>query len=129
MAEPSVVRNVVKSGWSAGGGQGKRDLRSFFWSEVVRRNMLVASDHHQWTHFRIHNSLSVQLSNLSIQEEFVDNSLEYFNDIHLFNEKLMDYLVYYTQIRPHKSLGNLAPLGCPVSKGIFSQMCVTSTVG
>ena len=70
----------------------------------------------------------IERFNRTIQEEFVDMSLEYFNDIHSFNEKLMDYLVYYNQVRPHKSLKNQAPLGYLVSQDILSNMCVTSTL-
>lgn len=69
----------------------------------------------------------VERFNRSIQEEFVDYNVEYLFETQIFNQKLMDYLLYYNQIRPHKSLDNQTPLGYLVSKGIISQMCVTST--
>ncbi len=68
----------------------------------------------------------IERFNRSIQEEFIDNNLEYFSDTKQFNEKLMDYLIYFNQVRPHKSLQNQTPLGYLVSKGILSNMSVTS---
>jgi transposase InsO family protein len=69
----------------------------------------------------------IERFNRSIQEEFVDNNLEYFFETDKFNERMMEYLVYYNQVRPHKSLKNQTPLGYLVSQGILSNMSVTST--
>jgi len=69
----------------------------------------------------------IERFNRTIQEEFVDNNLEYFKDTEVFNTKLMDYLVYYNQVRPHKSLKNQTPMGYLVTKELVSVMSVTST--
>lgn len=69
----------------------------------------------------------IERFNRTIQEEFVDNNLEYFMDAEVLNQKLMDYLIYYNQVRPHKSLNNQTPMGYLVSKDILSHMSVTST--
>lgn len=47
----------------------------------------------------------IERFNRTIQEEFVDGHLDLFGDMHTFNDKMMDYLVYYNTVRPHKSLG------------------------
>jgi len=52
----------------------------------------------------------VERFNGSIQEEFVvfhEDLL--FTDIHLFNEKLLDYLVWFNTERPHYGLGLISP--------------------
>jgi len=69
----------------------------------------------------------IERFNRTIQEEFVDNNLEYFTDTDVFNQKLMEYLLYYNQVRPHKSLQNQTPLGYLVSRELVSVMSVTST--
>lgn len=49
--------------------------------------------------------------NRTIQEEFVDHHLHLlFHDLPAFNEKLVDYLIWYNTKRPHKALGMEAPI-------------------
>lgn len=69
----------------------------------------------------------VERFNRTIQEEFVNYNLEYLKDTQVFNQNMMEYLIYYNQVRPHKSLENQTPLGYLVSQGILSSISVTST--
>lgn len=69
----------------------------------------------------------IERFNRSLQEEFVEDNLEYISDSMTFNEKLIDYLVYYNQIRPHKSLELKSPLGYLVCNSHLSRMSVTHT--
>jgi len=48
-------------------------------------------------------------------------------DTEEFNRKLMNYLVFFNAVRPHRSLDNLTPMGYLVFKGILSSMSVTHT--
>jgi len=52
----------------------------------------------------------VERFNRTIQEEFVEANLDSFKDTQIFNQKLMDYLLFYNTIRPHQSLGYLTPM-------------------
>jgi hypothetical protein len=46
-----------------------------------------------------------------LQEEFIDTYLNLLlENVDGFNEKLMDYLVWYNTERPHGSLSNLTPI-------------------
>ena len=48
--------------------------------------------------------------NRTIQEEFVDYHLEDLLEPHLFNDKLMDYLLWYNGERPHWGINLLSPI-------------------
>jgi len=73
-----------------------------------------------------HNAF-VERFNRTIQEEFLEYNLEYLWDTKLLNQKLVDYLLFYNGVRPHRSLDNMTPLAYLVSKGILSQMSATHT--
>jgi len=69
----------------------------------------------------------VERFNRTIQEEFVEPNIDLIYDTEQFNRKLMDYLVFFNAVRPHRSLDNLTPMGYLVFKGILSSMSVTHT--
>lgn len=69
----------------------------------------------------------VERFNRTIQEEFVEPKMDLITDVDEFNRKLMEYLVFFNAVRPHRSLDNLTPMGYLVFKGILSNMCVTHT--
>jgi len=69
----------------------------------------------------------VERFNRTIQEEFVDRSIDLIENINTFNSKLIDYLIYFNSVRPHRSLDNLTPMWYLVFKGILSKMSVTHT--
>lgn len=69
----------------------------------------------------------IERFNRTIQEEFVDAHLDLFEDMHTFNDKMMDYLVYYNTVRPHKSLNYQTPMGFMISEDQKSNMYWTRT--
>ena len=69
----------------------------------------------------------IERFNRTIQEEFVDYNLDLFEDMHAFNDKMMDYLVYYNTVRPHKSLNYQTPMGFMISEDPKSNMLWTHT--
>ena len=69
----------------------------------------------------------IERFNRTIQEEFVDDHLDLFSDMHSFNDKMMDYLIYYNTVRPHKSLNYQTPMGFMVSEDQKSNMLWTRT--
>lgn len=69
----------------------------------------------------------IERFNRTIQEEFVDGYLDLFEDMHTFNDKMMDYLIYYNTVRPHKSLNYQTPMGFMISEDPKSNMLWTHT--
>lgn len=63
----------------------------------------------------------------SMQEEFLDNNLEFVYNPKEFNDKLMDYLLFYNTQRVHKSIGLKTPMDYLIMKGEMSKMYVTRT--
>jgi putative transposase len=69
----------------------------------------------------------VERFNRTIQEDFIDNNLEYIHNPVLFTGKLIDYLIFYNTERVHKSLGLISPVDYLILKEGLSNNSVTST--
>jgi len=63
--------------------------------------------------------------NRMIQEEFIDNNLEYIYNPVLFTGKRIDYLLFYNTERVHKSLGLISPMDYLIKEGEMSKKSVT----
>lgn len=48
--------------------------------------------------------------NRTIQEQFANRYTDYLDEPKVFNQKLMEYLIWYNTEKPHRSIGNLPPL-------------------
>ncbi len=48
--------------------------------------------------------------NRTIQDQFVNWYTDELDEPELFNEKLMEYLIWYNMEKPHRGIGNLPPL-------------------
>jgi transposase InsO family protein len=48
--------------------------------------------------------------NHTIQEQFADWNINCLDDPEPFNHSLMDYLIWYNTLRPHRSIGKMPPL-------------------
>lgn len=48
--------------------------------------------------------------NRTIQEQFANRYTDYLDEPKIFNQKLMEYLIWYNTEKPHRSIGNLPPL-------------------
>ena len=69
-------------------------------------------------------------SNRTIQEQFVDyHENVLFEDTHLFNEMLADWLVKYNGLRPHKGLGLLTPVQVIIQQRQKCNIWWTHTCG
>ena len=55
------------------------------------------------------------------------NWMSLFHDLELFNQKLVDWLIFYNTKRPHFSLGNIPPVKYLILKVGFSNMVWTHT--
>jgi transposase InsO family protein len=69
----------------------------------------------------------VERFNRSIQDEFIDSNEFWLTDIDVFNNKLMDWLLWYNTKRPHWGLGLKTPIQFLITNGFFSNMCWTNT--
>ena len=69
----------------------------------------------------------IERFNRTLQEEFVEENKDYLKQTTIFNHKLIDYLLYYNQVRPHQSLSYQTPLGFLVSSSCLSRMSVSNT--
>jgi transposase InsO family protein len=69
----------------------------------------------------------VERFNRTIQEDFIDNNLEYIHNPVLFTGKLIDYLIFYNTERVHKSLGLISPVDYLILKEGLSNNSVTYT--
>ncbi len=63
----------------------------------------------------------------SMQEEFLDNNLEFVYNPKKLNDKLMNYLLFYNTKRVHKSIGLRTPMDYLIMKGEMSKMYMTRT--
>ena len=48
--------------------------------------------------------------NRAIQEQCVSRHIDYLDEPDDFNQKLMDYLIWYNTEKPHRGIGNLSPM-------------------
>jgi len=63
----------------------------------------------------------------SLQEEFVNHHLYLIEDTILFNQKMIEYLIWYNT--KDCSLGLKSPMDYLLSKGLMSKKYVTHTLG
>ena len=72
----------------------------------------------------------IERFNRTLSEDFISlNRPLLRDDLHAFNEKLVDWLIWYNTMRPHESLGMVSPLRYIVSTlpARESHMCWTRT--
>ena len=96
-----------------------------YFREHIEKNKIK----HFWNYPK-HPQLNAKVErfNRTVQEEFVDwNWRSLFNDLKLFNHRLIDWLLFYNTERPHFSLGNIPPVKYLILKRDFSNMLWTHT--
>lgn len=71
----------------------------------------------------------IERFNRTLQEEFVDGNCALLEepDTKIFNNALIDYLLWYNTKRPHNSLGNKVPMSAVTDYLQKSNMCGTDT--
>lgn len=69
----------------------------------------------------------IERFNRTIQDNFVDGNLDLLPDIRIFNDRMMDYLLFYNTVRPHKSLNQKTPMGFMILEDQKSNMLWTHT--
>jgi transposase InsO family protein len=70
----------------------------------------------------------IESFNRTIQEDFIDWYLDLLaTDLNAFNQKLVDWLLWYNTKRVHSSLNNQSPLQYLINNLGFSKMLVSYT--
>jgi len=69
----------------------------------------------------------IEKYNRTIQEEFVDQHEIWLDNVDEFNEKTIDWLIWYNTKRYHWSLNLMSPVDYLINNGCFSKMCWTNT--
>jgi len=69
----------------------------------------------------------VEKFNRTIQEEFIDQNEYYLKDTKEFNQKLIDWLLWYNTKRPHWGLNLETPVDYLIKNNWVSNMCWTNT--
>ena len=85
---------------------------------------------HYWNYpGRPYRNGHVEKYNRTIQEEFVDWNEILLRDTDSFNDKLMDWLVWYNSKRYHWGLNLMTPVEYLLKNNFVSNMCWTNTLG
>lgn len=69
----------------------------------------------------------IEKFNRTIQEEFVDQHEKWFDDIDEFNQKMLDWIMWYNTKRYHHSLNLTSPVDYLINNGLVSNMRWTNT--
>lgn len=69
----------------------------------------------------------IERCNRSLSEEFIEHNLMYTDNIKLFNNALIDHLIWYNTKRVHRGLKNLTPMNFIIQNNLQSHMYVTHT--
>ncbi len=69
----------------------------------------------------------IEKYNRTIQEEFIDQNEILLEDVNVFNQKLVDWLIWYNTERYHWSLDLTSPVDYLLKNNLMSNMCWTNT--
>lgn len=70
----------------------------------------------------------IEKFNRTIQEEFVDQNELWLDNVDEFNEKLIDWILWYNTKRYHWSLNLMSPVDYLINNDLVSKMCWTNTI-
>ena len=101
-----------------------QEFHKYFDDYLVKNNIL---HYFNYPKHPQHNA-NVERLNRTIEEEFLNNNMDYIDDIKYFNYNLINYLIFYNKDRPHKSLNYISPTDYLINKLSFSNMLWTSTI-
>ena len=65
--------------------------------------------------------------NRTIQEEFIDQNEMWFDNIEEFNEKMLEWIMWYNTKRYHWSLNLMSPVDYLIKNNYLSRMMWTNT--
>ena len=84
---------------------------------------------HYWNHAgQPYKNGHIEKYNRTIQEEFIDQNEILLEDPNKFNEKLVEWLLWYNTKRYHWGLDLTSPVDYMLNNNILSKMCWTNTL-
>ena len=95
-----------------------------YFAEYLKEQNII----HYWNYpGKPYRNGHVEKYNRTIQEEFIDWNEILLEDVNEFNQKLMDWLIWYNTGRYHWSLNLESPVDYLLKNGLLSNMCWTNT--
>lgn len=99
------------------------ELHKYFMQYLEQKNIT-----HYWNYKgQPYKQGHIERFNRTIQEEFVDQNERWLDNVAEFNEKLIDWLLWYNTRRCHWSLNLLSPVDYLINNNLVSKMCWTNT--
>lgn len=96
------------------------EFHKYFMQYLEKRKIM-----HYWNHKgQPYKQGHIEKFNRTIQEEFVDQNEMWFDDINEFNEKLLEWVVWYNTKRFHWSLDLMTPVDYLLNNGYVVQYVV-----
>ena len=100
------------------------EFHKYFMQYLEKRKII-----HYWNYKgQPHKNGHIEKFNRTIQEEFVDQNEIWFNDVAEFNEKLLEWIMWYNTKRFHWSLDLMSPVDYLINNNMVSNMRWTSTI-
>lgn len=101
-----------------------QEFHKYFRDELERRNIIQFFNYPR----KPQMNAKIERFNRTIQEDFINQNLYLLAyDINQFNQKLIDWLLWYNTKRPHQTLNQQSPLKYLINTLGFSNMLWTST--
>ncbi len=99
------------------------EFHKYFMQYLERRKII-----HYWNYKgQPYKQGHIEKFNRTIQEEFVDQHEMWFDDVNEFNEKMLEWIVWYNTKRFHWSLNLMSPVDYLLNNSYVSNMCWTNT--
>jgi transposase InsO family protein len=100
------------------------EFHKYFMHYLEQRNIT-----HYWNYKgQPYKQGHIEKFNRTIQEEFVDHPEMWLDNVDEFNEKMLDWIVWYNTKRYHWSLNLMSPVDYLLNNNWFSKMCWTNTL-
>jgi len=101
-----------------------QEFHKYFRDELEKRNIIQFFNYPR----KPQMNAKIERFNRTIQEDFINQNLHLMAyDINQFNQKLMNWLLWYNTKRPHQALNQQPPLKYLINTLGFSNMLWTST--
>jgi len=101
------------------------EFHKYFMQYLEKRKIV-----HYWNYKgQPHKQGHIEKFNRTIQEEFVDQNEMWFDNVAEFNEKMLEWILWYNTKRFHWSLDLMTPVDYLINNHMISNMRWTSTNG
>jgi len=99
------------------------EFHKYFMQYLEKRKII-----HYWNYKgQPHKQGHIEKFNRTIQEEFIDQNEMWLDDVDEFNEKMLEWIIWYNTKRFHWSLDLMTPVDYLLNNSYVSNMCWTNT--